>query len=262
MLLHKKSKQVLFICFVFWIILCMMFSCDMLDKYNSVKELMSNYSHSNRIAYVSGEFIHLNDKTINYKKAKIEQSISKVLYVTSQKIYFCSFEKEKVKIFSSDYDFNNIVFIYEFNNNSTVLNISMYSEQEIRFVDDTGKKIYFIQENRMESVTDFPLIPKKYEIKSSDISKKENHIEVKNIDTDEKKILNNTQFTNIEQVKQLHKITDDFEFCYAIEHDAKIYLNFLSHPVMLTFLYDFETEEIKFIDWTENFSGVQMFFVS
>lgn len=263
----KNSKKIMLYfvsTIVFMVFLLIWFSsCGISNKHKQAIEYMENYNDIENIAYVDNEKIYFSHINMNYQEELAEYDVTKILYVSFDKIYFCSSFQKKVNIYVCNHSFDDVNEIHSYNKEANIINISMVSNDEIWYIDDNGKNVYNIEKNEVQIVDDFPVVEKIYDIHEYTNSIfKQDTLEIKNIQTNEVKIIEISQILEQEVAKRLKEITGCFEIDYAFENGGEIYVNCLSNFVVSTYLYDFKTEKFEFVGWSEAYGSYHVFFLN
>lgn len=251
-LLVQKS---LILFFVFSLFLS---SCNS-NKKDAI-EYMQQFERNENIFYVDDIKIITKNEEIILDDENLLKGNS-ILFVSDNSIFFQKDSLNKVEIYKTDYSCSFATEIYSYEDNDKGRYVYMLNEDEIVYSNNEGKFIYSISDKQLDVYTGDSIFDlnkensyysyEKYDVGKLFEHKKEFHITEK--ESGITKIINDMtliESSNIVQIKQLNDMVG-IKLHKLFLIGKNIYFQCKSENIITTFLYDFESEAIEFIDWVE-----------
>ena len=235
-------------------------SCNLSDTHQDALEYLRQFEDNPNIVYVDNGNIYFGNERIVFYDEEIDgYTVRDILYISQKSVYFYAESQKNTNIYVCDHNFENVEKIYSIEKAES---IDMYSENEIRFSKNEEKYLYIINEKRMVKVDEFPAIKREYEFRIIDkIGYKNDKIEITKNQTGEKKTIKLTEILDIDQAKQLKKITGYFDIDSVSQSNEKLYISCVSNFIVTTYSFDFESETISFADWSEAYGSVSVYII-
>ncbi len=238
------------------IILIMLFSIT--AKCDKVEKVLSDTPHNPNAFYVSNESFYSNGNEIDIPDEK-----HRVLLVDSEYVYLSKRVKgNKYEIYRASYSLDNFEKITDLENpgymamvNSNTLVYGTYDRDASVYCVDTQKNQVCNGMNFVEACNMFR--KSNYEIAERE-NDSSNYYEIKSIATNETRIIDEndrSQLQTQQTIKDVEETSGNEVIYYDVfEQNGKLYFQCIAEVgvfegIILTYQYNFETEEFSFVDW-------------
>ena len=238
------------------IILIILFSIT--AKCDKVEKVLLNIPHNPSAFYVSNESFYSNNTEID-----IPDERHRVLLVDGEYVYLSKRVKgSKYEIYRASYSLDNFEKITDLENPGYMAmvngNTLVYGSY------DRDASIYYVDTQKTEVCDGMNFVEARNMFRKSnyEITERESdssyYYEIKNIATNEMRIIDENDRNQLQMqqtIKDVEKTSGKKVTYYGvIEQNGKLYFQCIAvvgvfEGIILTYQYDFETEEFSFVDW-------------
>ena len=251
--LNKKSLILFFALVIF------LSSCNLKQK-NEAIEYIKQFERNENIFYVDDVKITTKNKEIVLDDENLLEG-NNILFVSDDSIFFKRDSLNKVEICKTDYNCSFATEIYSYEDKDKGRYVYMLNEDKIVYSNDDGKFIYSISSKQLDayigdSIFDLNKGNSYYSYEKYDVGKlfeHKNEFHITEKESGITKIINDNiliESPNPVQIKHLNDLVG-VKLHKLLIVDKNIYFQCKSENIITTFLYDFASESIKFIDWVQ-----------
>lgn len=251
---------VMLLLMVIW--LCCLTSCDFVNtikgliNYGDMKDYMKDVPQNDNVVYVDGsDTIYFHDKVVD-----LDVNGYDFLYVTGEHIYFSTYNKGYVNVYKANHELTDKVLLMTYETGSDGTYMFMRDENKIFYgavVNGIKYHVYFIEKNETQIITKerFSNYRNENDYYSVKVQKAPyggiKAFEITSKSTGEMKYINENFLQEILKIEEAKKL-EEYSYLYYKDYilkDDQIYIACASGDFITVYQYNFETEEVTFVDW-------------
>lgn len=255
----KISRITISVCLC--IVLSLLCSCSCVYTVKEVfleKQIVEKVNSTSRnkfVAYVDSA----NNIYFHHKKVEPPNGVVSVLYISEQAIYYLTASRGENTVYRARHDYSEKEKILSYNSES--ISVNMPDEDSIFYVTKNKSSgncylVKHISTGKTEKITEehFKASYSDNEEYTVNVTKDKERISIYSITnkkTNEKRIIDEDDMQKVLKIEEA-KILDEYTELWFLDYvlkDEKIYLICGSYGFVAIFQYDFETENITFVDW-------------
>lgn len=230
----------------------------LLKDSSEIEEYMKSVPRNGEVVYVDAtDTVYFHDKAV-----KTSDNIIGIIYVTDESFFYTVREDGYARVYKSNHDFTESTLLLSYE--SAGFNVFMKDENKIFYTTSIKNKLDYyvrhINENETKTLTKEEFNACRFANDYYSVNVVKEHVglfgmkksfEITNRRTGETKYIDDNFLKKILEIEEAKKLEGHSYLYYKdyILKDDRIYIACASGDFITVYQYNFETEEVTFVDW-------------